>query len=158
MAVPSLPYTVIKRDQDIEIREYETFQIIETSTSDDFNSLFNYIQGANAKQEKISMTSPVINRYTSGNVGNMSFVILQDDIPHPTNQMLSQKTIEKARFATIRFSGTINQNTMMKEKMKLIDWLQKEQIPFEATTFVARYNSPFMPFFLRRNELWIKLK
>ena len=59
-------YKVIKKEGDIEIREYGTYVVAKTSISKDSNSdnnmfrtLASYIFGGNKKNESIPMTAPV---------------------------------------------------------------------------------------------------
>ena len=59
-------YKVIKKEGDIEIREYGTYVVAKTSISKDTNSdnnmfrtLASYIFGGNKKNESIPMTAPV---------------------------------------------------------------------------------------------------
>ena len=63
------PYTVIKKDENIEIRRYASVMAVETfvaekdfqeATNVAFRRLFRYIAGDNVATSEISMTAPVI--------------------------------------------------------------------------------------------------
>ncbi len=66
--IETAKYTVVRKDGNIEIRAYD--KLITAAVSDGdfirdtgFTTIFNYISGDNEKKEKISMTTPVINRW-----------------------------------------------------------------------------------------------
>jgi len=67
-SVEEAPYELIKKDEQFEIRQYESYVIAETLIDADFKEagnkafkrLFGYISGENQANEKISMTAPVI--------------------------------------------------------------------------------------------------
>ena len=51
------PYTVVYKDNDYEIRDYPTINIVETSGS--FGKLYKFITGSNDRKAEIPMTTPV---------------------------------------------------------------------------------------------------
>ena len=54
-------YEVLKKLEDVEIRKYPPILLVTSKGDYDlFNSLFQYISGANKGSSKISMTAPVI--------------------------------------------------------------------------------------------------
>jgi len=62
----TIPYKVISKDKNIEIREYNDVLLASTKTlvnkryDSGFVNVFNFISGENNKSEKISMTTPVV--------------------------------------------------------------------------------------------------
>ena len=62
----TLDYEVVIKENEYEIRKYLNFYIVEYENANDpdinngFRSLFNYISSDNKENEKISMTTPVI--------------------------------------------------------------------------------------------------
>ena len=96
-----VPYEVLKKIEDIEIRQYPEviFAVVEDNNNDSgFGLLFQYISGENKTRRKIAMTAPVI---TSEKISMTapcqhrkklhglcsSLVIYQGDCPD-TNQFL----------------------------------------------------------------------
>lgn len=66
-------YKVLEKDGKFEIRFYESYYTAATDESNikeasGFNKIFDYISGNNSKNEKISMTAPVINELKPGGV------------------------------------------------------------------------------------------
>ena len=62
MAVEEANYEIIKTNEIYEIRKYSDLIVVETITSNEnsgFRKLFNYISGANEKNQEIKMTAPV---------------------------------------------------------------------------------------------------
>ncbi len=64
-------YEVLEKEGKFEIREYEPYYTAAVLESDPvetygFNQIFNYISGNNVSNEKISMTTPVLNELEQG--------------------------------------------------------------------------------------------
>lgn len=58
----TIPYTVVARVDDVELRRYPSAVLVETvapSENEAFRRLFRYIAGANSGREHVSMTAPV---------------------------------------------------------------------------------------------------
>eukprot|EP00246_Nothoceros_aenigmaticus_P010254 TRINITY_DN26654_c0_g1_i1.p1 TRINITY_DN26654_c0_g1~~TRINITY_DN26654_c0_g1_i1.p1 ORF type:complete len:314 (+),score=57.40 TRINITY_DN26654_c0_g1_i1:59-943(+) len=80
MTVPDLetiPYHVVRREKEYEIREVESYLLAETlmpgkrgfdffGSSQGFNTLADYIFGKNKRREKMEMTTPVVVQRGSG--------------------------------------------------------------------------------------------
>ena len=100
------PCKVVLSDGAFEIRDYPELKIAATQRGKDnesFMRLFRYIEGGNAKQEKIAMTTPV---FMAG--GTMAFVIPelhQADTPAPSSSRVRVDTMKAQRVAVHRFSG-----------------------------------------------------
>ena len=61
-ATETVPYTVVARVDDVELRRYPEHVLVETvapSENAAFRRLFRYISGANDANEELSMTAPV---------------------------------------------------------------------------------------------------
>ncbi len=62
------------------------------------------------------------------------------------------------RMVSIRFSGFFNQGNIEKYKNLLKEWLVKNGYEGEGEFIIAGYNPPWIPGFLARNEVMIKIK
>ncbi len=169
--VETAKYEVIQEDGEFEIRKYNKLILIEveTQTGNPFNILFQYISGANKSKTKISMTSPVITSekipMTSPVISSsesMSFVVPSEydmeKVPEPTDERVLIKEIPERYIATVRFRGFAWKDTVEKQKTKLLRWLSEEKIEIIGSTFLMQYNPPFIPGFLRRNEIGVEIK
>jgi hypothetical protein len=106
--------------------------------------------------KKIKMTAPVITQQNY-----MAFIMpsiyTKDTIPTPLNPKIKIKIEPEKILAVIRFSGYATKNKINRYKEKLINGLKLHNIKFISEPFLMRYNSPFAPGFIRRNEVAIEI-
>ncbi len=60
--------------------------------------------------------------------------------------------------AAIRFSGYFQQERIHQNKQHLSQWLEQQGIETEGDFIIAGYNPPWVPGFLARNEVLVKIK
>jgi hypothetical protein len=166
-----VPYDVVRKIGDIEIRQYpEVILAVVEDNSDDsgFGLLFQYISGENKTRRRIAMTAPVI---TSEKItmttpvltgkNYMAFALpasyTKETVPLPTNPAVRIVIQPKKEMAVLRFSGRTLQMRVEKFIQKLKTSLQGQGIQMTGEPVVMRYNSPFTPGFLRRNEVAIEI-
>lgn len=163
MAVEQASYKVLLKEGNFEVRLYEPMVLVVSTENDlkgysGFNILFNYISGQNKESKKIAMTAPVINNLDNEQP-SMAFVMPKEysleKLPKPTQPELQIKELSERHIASISFSGNINQETIDRKKQELLKWLKERNITAIGSAELARYNPPFMPGFLRRNEVLI---
>lgn len=165
MAVEQASYKVIIKEGNYEVRLYEPI-IIAVSKENDlrgysgFNTLFNYISGRNQESKKIAMTAPVMNNL-EGDQLTTAFVMPKEysleELPRPLHPELQFKEIPERYVAAITFSGNIKQEIIEKKKHALIEWLKEKRITAINSIELARYNPPFIPGFIKRNELLVEV-
>ncbi|KYK23038.1 hypothetical protein AYK24_07905 [Thermoplasmatales archaeon SG8-52-4] len=165
--VEKASYENLKKINGIEIRKYPKMllAVVEGYKDDSgFSLLFNYISGDNKTQKKIPMTAPVI---TSEKIPMTAPVITKDDfmafvipsfytedkVPIPLNPEIKIKVQKEKIYAVLRFSGRTSRNRVQKQIEKLSGFLKNENIKIKDDPILMRYNSPFTPGFLRRNEI-----
>jgi hypothetical protein len=169
--VEKAKFDLVKKIGKVEIRKYPEL-LLATVGNDDFDSgfglLFRYISGENRTRKKISMTAPVI---TSENIpmtapviskkNYMAFVmpsdLNNDNVPIPTNSDVIIKTEPAKCLAVIQFSGRTNSKLIEKYIQKLFYELKINKLKSIGEPILMRYNSPFTPGFLRRNEIGIEI-
>ena len=168
-------YKVIESAGQMEIREYPDLMLAATTTKLDspdsggsFLMLFRYISGANESKQKISMTTPVfMEGQKDGESVQMGFImpkkVTAQGVPKPTIGQVKVRKRPGGRFATVRFSGMMTQESVEEAETKLRDWMKsKGLIPDDSADGdgieTAVYDSPFTPGAERRNELLIRLK
>ncbi|MCA9764780.1 MAG: heme-binding protein [Carnobacterium sp.] len=158
-------YDIVLKEEEFEIRKYANFFIIEYENESDpevengFGSLFKYISNDNEKNEKISMTVPVIREETEQNK-KMAFVVpgkYSDKIPEPNNSNLRIKKFEEGLFGSIRYSGFSSTTKEVKMKNKLEKWLLEKGYQKQSNFMIASYNAPLVPPMLRRNEILVRI-
>lgn len=150
-------------EDDIQIRYYpEAIKVrvqgpLKNNTN--FRSLFQYISGNNAREEKIAMTTPVYMQ-NSPTEQTMEFVLprkyLQENPPLPTQAGVQVYISKAGYFAAIRYSGYSNEAKEEKHTQILSDRLVKENQQVLSKPFFLSYNAPYK-FYNRRNEILIQV-
>ncbi|MBD3206148.1 heme-binding protein [Candidatus Bathyarchaeota archaeon] len=169
--VETASYETIIDEGKFEIRLYDKIIVasVENISGSPFRVLFQYINGANSKNteidmtspvitsEKIAMTSPVINEKES-----MSFVLpskySMDNVPQPIDERVSIREIPERYIATVRFGGLAWKDQVKDQTERLLKWLQGKNIVRRSNPFLMQYNPPYVPGFLRRNEVGVEIE
>jgi len=106
--------------------------------------------------EKIAMTAPVL---SSGET--MSFVMPTHydpgTVPEPADPTVVIEEIPERYVATIRFKGLAWRNVVREKTQSLHDWLSKKGFEIRGEPFLMQYNPPYVPGFLRRNEVGVEI-
>lgn len=163
-------YDVIIEEGAFELRRYPEMLVaqVDSSVGSPFNRLFRYISGENKANTKISMTSPVITSekiaMTSPviNASNsMAFVVPskynRETVPEPTDPEVTIKEVPERYIASVRFRGLAWKNEVEKQTNRLQMWLAEKEITSTGIPFLMQYNPPFIPGFLRRNEVGVEV-
>lgn len=180
MAYESPTYRVVDRFGEIEIREYESYLVAETTVDGDlegagnrgFRVLAKYIFGDNQGKRKIAMTAPVSQEVAEGSKISMTAPVTQEksgdkytirfmmpaeysreELPEPNDPRIAIREIPARSLAAVRYSGTWSKRNYQKHLDQLIATLAAEGYQSVGEPIWARYNPPFMPWFLRRNEI-----
>ena len=184
MAYEEGKYAVITKDGDFELRQYEPHLVAETLVEGDFDKvgnegfrrLFKYISGENQKKQTIAMTAPVsqgaasekiamtapVNQEQTGNQWRIAFLMpaqyTMETLPEPLDPKVLLKEIPPRRMAAITYSGTWSKRRYEEKKSLLEVFIKKQGLKSIGEPVFARYNPPFMPWFLRRNEVLIPVQ
>jgi hypothetical protein len=170
--VEKVSYNVLKKINKIEIRKYPEIILASVqgmNDNDAFGLLFNYISGNNKKQIKIDMTSPVINsekiEMTAPVISKNDFMAFilpskykKNNTPIPLNPNVKIIVQPERKLAVIKFSGYSSINKINKFKKMLITELNNKKIKTKGNLILMRYNSPFAPPFIRRNEIGFEIE
>jgi hypothetical protein len=174
MAIETLEYRVIKKQKNIEIRQYSSYikASVTFATKEEydrlaFKTLANYIFGENIKMttpvlegENIGMTSPVIME-TSKSSWTMAFTMpsryTMDTLPLPKNKNIKIYEVPENLMATFRYSGFRTEAKFKKYEAKLKNWLESNESYILGKSLSAGYNPPWTLPFFRRNEVLIEL-
>lgn len=167
----TVPYEIIGEAGEIEFRKYPPVVLATVESSGDnagFNLLFSYITGKNSTKNSISMTSPVI---TSQQIAmtapvvsgatSMSFVMppgtTRDEIPEPLDGRVQITALPEREVAVIRFRGYARKKEVASAEERLREGLKQAGIASVGDLFLMRYNPPWTPGFLRRNEVGLEI-
>jgi effector-binding domain-containing protein len=160
-------YKVVKKFVDFEVRDYESCNFAEVSVggsmsragSYGFRPLFNYIS-----QNNISMTAPVIQIPVKSDQWKISFVMPSgsdiSSLPISKNSDVEIKQIPQGFYACLKFSGNYSEAKLEKNLNFLKTALIREaikEIGNENNWRSARFDPPFKPSFLKRNEIQIPI-
>jgi effector-binding domain-containing protein len=184
MATEELPYRVLEQAGDFELRQYQPYVVAETLVEGDFQKvgnegfrrLFDYIQGKNRKQQPIPMTAPVTQEAASekipmtapvgqeqvGEKWRITFVMPSSyslkTLPEPLDPRIKLVEVPAALMAAVRYSGFWTRSRYEAQEKRLREFIQQKGLKITGDPIFARYNPPFMPWFLRRNEVLIPVK
>ena len=176
-------YSVTKKQNEIEIRQYSGYIQAEVAIDEKnyqsaiekgFNVLAGYIFGNNISRQRIEMTTPVqasqsekIAMTTPVTVtGEFGFTVAfimpseytLETLPQPKDNRIHFRLIPARQMAAIRFSGYFQQDRIQENKQRLSHWLAEQGMETEGDFIVAGYNPPWVPGFIARNEVLIKIK
>lgn len=170
----------IRRYESYVVAEVDVAGDFKTAGNRAFQVLAGYIFGDNAPNEKMAMTAPVESRRHSGGEKmkmtapvqsspsaqlsdgfTYSFVMeskyTMDTLPEPTDPEIRLREIPGRVVAVRRYSGGWSQEKYQKEEAVLLEALAVDDIVPVGEPVFARYNPPFMPWFMRRNEIIVEL-
>lgn len=174
MAIEEPKFEKIAEYDEFEIRKYPPFLIAETLVEEDFDEagkaafkrLGGYIFGNNEKKDKIEMTAPVSTEPAGEADGKkrwrIHFVMPADrrmeSLPIPNDSTVTRREVPGQIVAVHRFSGTWSEERFAEKAKFLLEEVRKNGLsPKEETLRYARYNPPFTPWFLRRNEVMVEI-
>jgi hypothetical protein len=75
------------------------------------------------------------------------------ELPEPSDSRITIREIPGRSFAAVRYSGTWSKRNYEKHLGQLLDTLSAEDYAPVGDPIWTRYDPPFMPWFLRRNEI-----
>jgi len=181
MATEEAPYKVLKTDDIFELREYAPQILAEIIVDGDlegagnkaFRRLFRYISGDNRSRNKIAMTAPVSQEQTGEKISMTAPVSQQrvqekwavsfmmpasytlETLPIPDDPGVTLRQVPARRVAAVRYSGFWSESKYLFNKGKLESWIRENRFVVVGEPVWARYNPPFTPWFMRRNEILI---
>jgi hypothetical protein len=183
-AIEEPSYEVTGRIGDVELRLYAAYVVAEvrvTGSADEagnqaFPILAAYIFGKNKGEQKFPMTAPVT-QSAAGTKMQMTAPVTQNAVsggyvvqfvlprgvtlaaaPKPIDPRVTLREVEARRVAVVRYSGFWTEANYDEHLSILKQVLMSAGQAWTGDPIYARYNAPFVPWFLRRNEIWLQLK
>ena len=172
------------KEDGFEIRQHDPQIVAETFVEVDlekagnegFRRLYAYISGENTKKQSISMTAPVVQKPDSEKIAmtapvgqekkdnrwRITFLMpaeyTMETLPEPTDTRVKLVLDPGRLMVAVRYSGTWSEESYEENKDLLEEYIQKRGLVKTGEPVWARYDPPFMPWFLRRNEVLIPVE
>ena len=187
MAIEEPDFEVLHRSEDYEIRRYAAYIVAEvdvhgghTDSGDiAFRILAGYIFGDNQSRKKMAMTAPVESTVreqgarmamtapvtstaaANGEQRTVAFVMEKkytlDTLPVPSDERIRIRTKPPRVMAVIDYSGRWSDRIFAEKESALLQALERDGIQPQGAPILARYDAPFKPWFLRRNETMVEI-
>lgn len=183
MAIEEPKYEVESKTDAYEVRKYGSVLVAETTVSGTFEDagnqafriLADYIFGNNKTKAKIAMTAPVAQQNASEKISmtapvsqtkiadgflvqfTMPSKYTMQTLPEPNDGRVKLREIPGHKVAVYSYSGTWSESRYQAKLELFLSELKKNGIQKKGEPVFARYNPPFMPWFLRRNEIWVEI-
>jgi hypothetical protein len=184
MATEEPGFTLLEQDGSFELRQYAAYVVAETRVeagfedagSVAFQRLFRYISGNNVAQQKIAMTAPVtqsgseargekiamtapVSQVADGRAFLVAFTLPSTytlaTAPKPRDPTIRIREVPPQLIACWRYSGRWTLANYRESETLLRERLKARGLAARGDPVLARYNPPFTPWFLRRNEVLI---
>lgn len=169
-AIEKPAFETVQKNGNFEVRKYAAIPIVSAPMQDmekrdeSFRQLFKYISGENDQKQKIEMTSPVFvnDKPDANKSGSMSFMIpaevAKKGSPSPNAEGLAVEKIDGGTYAVLRFSGWDKEDKRKTATETLAKLISENKLKPTGKPFFAFYDPPWIPEFLRQNEVWQKLE
>lgn len=167
--------------KDVELRRYASYVVAEVlmagapdeAASLAFPILAGYIFGQNTQRRTFSMTTPMTHTRAPADVtmiapmtrpatcgGSLVRFALprgtgQTSPPDPTDARVQMREVAGHTLAAIRYSGCWSPANDDEHFEQLAAALRAARMPWDGAPVYARYNAPWTPWALRRNEVWL---
>ncbi|MEY2729080.1 MAG: hypothetical protein RL584_206 [Pseudomonadota bacterium] len=169
----------------IEVRRYEPYIVAEVvvpgpaeqAGNQGFSYLGGYIFGRNKGERKIAMTAPVVQTPQPVKIamtapvaqmpaeGGQGFAVqfmmpssfTMETLPEPLDPRVKLKPVGEQRVVAITYSGTWSQANYDEHLAKLRSAARAAGLSTEGEPVYARYNGPWVPWFMRKNEIWLAI-
>jgi hypothetical protein len=176
-------YIVERKFPKFEVRRYEACVFADVTITGNFESagnkgfgpLIGYISGNNKPNSKIEMTAPVVQepvskiamtspvvQQSSGQENIVSFVMpagmTLDALPIPSSPKISLREVPEQFMAVSRFSGRWTHAAYIKHASELESDLKEAGLTPNGSPRFARFDPPWTPWFMRRNEIQIPIE
>ena len=174
-------YTVLLKEDVLELRQYAALIVAETAVSGDmdsassqgFRAIADFIFGNNKApgqntSAKIAMTAPVTvqprtqeNSLREAKDWRVQFVMpsqyTMETLPKPNNQAVQLREVPAQRFAVLRYSGLNTAPKVEDKTNELLAWVKTKNWQTAGSPQLSRYDPPWTLPMWRRNELRVEV-
>ncbi len=172
-------YEVVGKRNGYELREYPACVVAEIDVHGEFEQagsiafrpLLNYIQGNNSSRESVAMTAPVVQQQSIDMTApviqasdgaqhhSVAFVLprsmTMETAPIPADTRVRVREMPGSLTAVARYSGRWSQSSYERHVEALRAAIAADGLVAVGEPRFARFDPPFKPWFLRRNEVHI---
>jgi hypothetical protein len=174
-------FELVRQLDGAEVRQYPPYVVAEVTVSgtaesagnDAFPILAAYIFGKNQGEKKLAMTAPVtqiedgarmamqapVTQSATPSGYRVQFVLPKGvtlaSAPVPLDARVSLRQMPARQVAVIRYSGFWSASNYNEHLLQLQSILKTAGVAWAGQPEYSRYDPPFMPWFLRRNEIWL---
>lgn len=183
-AVEEPEYQLVRKFAGIEVRQYAAYTVAEVvvagpaadAGNQAFPILAGYIFGKNKGKKRFAMTAPVtqaaapvkldmtapVTQSAAPGGFLVQFVLPKGvsaaNAPEPLDARIQLRDVSPTQVAVVRYSGFWSESNYTKHLATLEAALRAADLKWEGEAVNSRYNSPYTPWFMRRNEIWLHLK
>ena len=176
-------FKVVQTIGNIEVREYAAYSVAEVvvpgpadeAGNSAFPILAGYIFGRNKGERKFAMTAPVtqspvpvqlemtapVTQSAAPGGFLVQFVlpkgVTSANAPEPVDVRVKLRDLLPGRLAVIRYAGFWSDANYLDHLNQLRATLAANGLQPKGEPVYSRYNAPFTPWFMRRNEIWLYL-
>jgi len=182
-AIEEPVFQIVQKYDAFEIRDYQPYVVAEVvvpgpaeeAGNQGFRILAAYIFGKNKGERNIEMTAPVTQTPVPARL-EMTAPVTQsatdagfaiqfkmpasytlESLPEPLDARIKLKVLPGGRFAVIRYSGSWSESNYSTHLERLNAGVAAAGLTTTGAPIYSRYNAPFVPWFMRRNEIWLSL-
>ncbi len=165
------PYEVLQRYPGFELRRYPEHLVAEVDVTGPFGvagnlafpKLARYIGGHNRASRKVAMTAPVVQEQDPrSGVFVVGFVmpsdLSTDDLPEPLDSSVRTRRIPAQTAAALTFSGRWSRGAYEARTKELLNLLAQARLTVAGRPRYARFDPPWTPWFMRKNEVVIPVR
>ena len=182
-AIEEPEFQIVRSLPDIEVRQYAAYTVAEIlvagpqgdAGNQAFPILAGYIFGKNKGEKRFAMTAPVTQAavpvklemtapvtQTATPAGYLVQFVLPKGVtvanaPEPLDARVQLREVPPTQLAVIRYSGFWSESNDSEHLSKLQTALRSAGLTWAGEPVYSRYNAPFTPWFMRRNEIWLQL-
>jgi SOUL heme-binding protein len=181
------PYEVVDRRSGFEVRRYPAHLVAEIEVDGTFEKAANrafrplagFINGGNRERRRIAMTAPVTQEVVGSQKIAMTAPVVQmegdrpgsylvqfvmpagltaQSLPVPTNTRIHTRQIPEELAAAVQFSGRWTRTAFAERGAALNKAVVGAGLQPAGPIRYARFNPPWTPWFLRRNEVVLPIE
>lgn len=182
-AIEEPAYQVVRDLGEVEVREYAAYTVAEVIVAGPaseaggqaFPILAGYIFGKNKGDRKLAMTAPVtqaavplklemtapVTQTAAAGGFLVQFVLPKgvtvSNAPEPLDERIQLREVLPGKVAVIRYSGFWSDSNYNEHLAKLQSAVRAAELAWTGEPVYSRYNAPFTPWFMRRNEIWLRV-